>query len=70
VFAELLMGKTHALFPAQKTPDQFELICEKIGLPSQSEWPGHRDLPHWATMAPKKNYVKILGSYMLKQNKK
>jgi len=69
VFAELLMGKTHALFPAQKTPDQFELICEKCGIPSQAEWPGHRDLPHWATMAPKKNYAKVLGSYMVKQNK-
>jgi serine/threonine protein kinase len=63
------MGKSHALFPAQKTPDQFALICEKCGTPTESGWPGHKELPHSSYMIPKKTYPKALVQYMLKQNK-
>jgi len=69
VFAELLMGKTHALFPAQKTPDQFAMICEKCGVPNELEWPGHKNLPYYNTMVPKKGFAKVLIPYMQKQNK-
>lgn len=78
VFAELLLGKSHALFPginktkpteflAQKTPDQFQLICEKCGTPSESEWPGHKNLPYFPTMMPKKKFPKQLFQHMKKQ---
>jgi cyclin-dependent kinase 12/13 len=70
VFAELLIGKSQALFPAQKTPDQFEMICEKCGTPDEAEWPEHKSLPFYNRMAPKKYYKKDLQSYMYRQKMK
>lgn len=67
VFAELLIGKSHALFPAQKTPDQFEIICEKCGTPDESQWPGYKSLPFYANMIPRKNHPRTLMQYMRKQ---
>jgi len=67
VFAELLIGKSQALFPAQKTPDQFELICEKCGTPDEGQWPEYKHLPYYGKMAPKKNFTRVLTQYMLRQ---
>jgi len=67
VFAELLIGKSHALFPAQKTPDQFEIICEKCGTPDESQWPGFKSLPFYTNMIPRKNHPRTLMQYMRKQ---
>jgi cyclin-dependent kinase 12/13 len=69
VFAELLIGKSHAIFPAQKTPDQFEIICEKCGTPDEDQWPGFKSMPFYANMIPRKNYPKGLTVYMRKQMK-
>jgi serine/threonine protein kinase len=67
VFAELLIGKSQALFPAQKTPDQFEIICEKCGTPDDEVWPGHKSLPFFSSMIPTKNYPRTIMQYMRKQ---
>jgi len=66
VFAELLMGRSQALFPAQKTPDQYQLICEKCGIPNDKEWPGHKTFPYFKTMSPKKNYPRTLKAHLQK----
>lgn len=67
VFAELLIGKSQPLFKAQKTPDQFEKICEKCGTPDENQWPSLKALPFYPHVAPKKNYPKTLMQYMRKQ---
>mmetsp|Transcript_43040 Transcript_43040/g.49904 ORF Transcript_43040/g.49904 Transcript_43040/m.49904 type:complete len:330 (-) Transcript_43040:22-1011(-) len=66
VFAELLIGKPSALFPAQKTPDQFELICEKCGVPDIESWPGHKSLPLYSDLKPKRAHQRILAQHMRK----
>ncbi len=55
---------------AQKTPDQFELICEKCGTPDEVSWPEYRNHPLYSEMAPKRNYVRILTKYMCGQKPK
>lgn len=67
VFAELLIGRSQALFPAQKTPDQFELICEKCGTPDEYQWPDYKNFPLYSKMAPKTNYQRNLMQYMCRQ---
>jgi serine/threonine protein kinase len=48
VFAELLILKP--LFPGKAEPEQFELICKLIGLPTESTWVGMSALPGAGTM--------------------
>lgn len=66
VFAELLIGKSHALFPAQKTPDQFEVICQKVGTPTEEDWPGYTALPFFSSMIPGKHSPELM-KYMRSQ---
>lgn len=55
---------------AQKTPDQFEIICEKCGTPDESLWPGFKSLPFYTNMIPRKNHPRTLMQYMRKQKSK
>lgn len=51
---------------AQKTPDQFDLICERCGVPDDESWPGHRSLPLYSELKAKRPYQRNLNQYMRK----
>ena len=84
MFAELLLGKSEAIFPgeliftaninainvAQNTPSQFDMICSKCGVPDEESWPGFKSFGNYANMIPKKNYPRTLMSYMRKKKPK
>jgi len=55
---------------AQKTPDQFELICEKCGTPDEGQWPEYKSLPFYNKMAPRRNYNRVLTQFMCRQRAK
>ena len=54
VFSELITGVP--LFKGRKESDQIEKICEIIGTPDESNWPGVSKLEFYSKLCPKKKY--------------
>ena len=55
---------------AQKTPEQFELICEKCGTPDEDQWPEYKNLPNYSKMNPRRHHPRVLTQYMCRQKAK
>lgn len=62
IFAELIIGKP--LFPAKVELEQLEAIFKVCGTPDARRWPGHEDLPSFATMMPKITYPDKLRQHL------
>ncbi len=54
VFSELITGVP--LFKGWRESDQIEKICEIIGTPDESNWPGVSKLEFYSKLCPKKKY--------------
>jgi serine/threonine protein kinase len=54
VFSELITGVP--LFKGRKESEQIEKICEIIGTPDESNWPGVSKLEFYSKLCPKKKY--------------
>lgn len=54
------------LFPGQKEEDQLVRIFKVVGTPTNENWPGHEDMPHWKNYEFEHYEPKNLGEVVQK----
>ena len=64
IFAEMILGKSQALFNGSKETQQIQLIYAMCGCPDKNEWIGVENLRFYKDLLPSKNYTRVLKEFL------